>query len=436
MKIAVIGAGISGLGAALALSEDHDVRLFERDHRFGGHANTAEVDYDGEKIAVDTGFIVFNHKNYPNLTAMFGALDVPSEPSDMSFGVSIDDGRLEYACDNLDKVFAQRWRALDPWFLRCFRDILRFNREAPAALASGALDGWTLADWLESRGYSAAMRRNFVIAMGAAIWSTPISEIGRFPARAFVQFFVNHELMNGLSPAIKWRTVSGGSREYVRRVMSRLGPRAQCGVGATSVARLSNGQVRIAFDDGSEGLFDAVILATHSDQALRLLSDADATERQILGDVRYSDNVAILHRDPSLMPKRQKVWSSWSVLTESGEDARPAALTYWMNRLQNLDRSKPLFVTLNPPREPDPALTFGTYNYAHPLYDHAAFAAQTAIERIQGRGGVWYAGAWLGWGFHEDGLKSGLRAADALGSRPSWAVDLGERLAPALETAA
>ena len=425
MKIAVIGSGAAGLGAALALSERYDVRLFEKDDRFGGHANTVEVEYDGARIPVDTGFIVFNTKNYPNLTAMFEALGVSSEDSDMSFGVSLDSGRLEYACDNLDKVFAQRWRALDPGYWRCFMDIMRFNREAPRALAAGELDGLTLAEWLESRRFCKMMRQNFVLAMGAAIWSTPVKQMEQFPARSFVQFFVNHELMNGLGPAIQWRTVSGGSREYVRRVIERLGDRAQSGVGATSVKRCLDGRVAVSFDDGSEDLFDHVLLAVHPDQSLALMADADEEERALLGAIRYSDNVAVLHRDPELMPRRRKVWSSWSVLAESGVNARPSTLTYWMNRLQNLDPERPLFVSLNPPRDPKPELTFARFNYAHPLYDQGAIDAQTKIDGVQGRGGIWHAGAWLGWGFHEDALKAGLRVADALGARPSWAVDLG-----------
>ena len=419
MKIAVIGSGAAGLGAALALSERHDVRLFEKDGRFGGHANTVEVDYDGVSIPVDTGFIVFNTKNYPNLTAMFEALEAPSEESDMSFGVSLDGGRLEYACDNLDKVFAQRWRALDPGYWRCFMDIMRFNREAPRALAEGELDGLALAEWLERRRYSKMMRENFVLAMGAAIWSTPAKQMEQFPARSFVQFFVNHELMNGLGPAIQWRTVSGGSREYVRRVIERLGDRAQSGCGVAAVARRPDGRVGVTFEDGAEDWFDHVLLATHPDQSLKLLTDADPEERALLGAIRYADNTAVLHRDPSLMPRRRKVWSSWSVLAESGLDARPTTLTYWMNRLQNLDPARPLFVSLNPPQDPDPELTFARFNYAHPLYDQAAFGAQERMDAVQGRGGVWHAGAWLGWGFHEDALKAGLRVADALGARPA-----------------
>ena len=436
MKIAVVGSGVSGLGAALALSDAHDVRLFEQDARFGGHANTVEIEHSGQKIAVDTGFIVFNDRNYPNLCALFDALGVPSEDSDMSFGVSLGGGAMEYACGNLDQVFAQRWRVVDPSHLRAFRDVMRFNRIAPKELASGAIDGWTIGDWMRDRGFGRNFRENFLLAMGGAIWSTSPSKMEGFPARSFVQFFKNHELMSGFDRRIQWRTVTGGSRQYVRRVLQRLGPRAQAGVGAQAVERQPNGQVRIRFTDGSDDVFDQVVLATHSDQALGLLKDADANEFEILSSVRYSENTAILHRDPGLMPRRRKVWSSWNVISEPGSERQPASVTYWMNRLQNLDPTRDVFVSLNPIREPDPDLVFGRYSYAHPLYDQAAFDAQAAIDAIQGRRGVWFAGAWLGWGFHEDGLKSGLRVAQALGARPDWARETGAPIRPEIAIAA
>ncbi|MEL6979777.1 MAG: FAD-dependent oxidoreductase [Pseudomonadota bacterium] len=425
MKIAIIGAGISGLGAALALKDTADVHLFEQDPRFGGHANTVVVDYDGEETPVDTGFIVFNDRNYPNLCALFDHLGVASETSDMSFSVSLDRGRLEYACDDLDRVFAQRWRVLDPKFLWSFREIMRFNRVAKAALESGALEGLSLGAFLDQHGFAEGFRQNFLYGMGGAIWSTPSAEISAFPAKGFVTFFANHALLHGFGRVITWRTVSGGSREYVRRALQELGPRAQAGVGARALRRRVDGRVEIAFSDGAEGVFDQVLLAGHPDQSLAVMEDADAEERSILSAVRYRENTAVLHRDPALMPKRRKVWSSWNFLNETGANARPAAVSYWMNRLQNIDRKKPLFVTLNPPREPDPNLVFGRYSYAHPQYDQAAFDAQTRLDDIQGRGGLWYAGAWTRWGFHEDGLRSGLRVAAALGATPVWARDLG-----------
>ncbi|WP_339947347.1 FAD-dependent oxidoreductase [uncultured Albimonas sp.] len=430
MKIAVIGAGISGLGAALALAERHDVHLFERDARFGGHANTVEV--PGERfgltdpIAVDTGFIVYNRRNYPNLTALFEHLDVPTKWSDMSFGFSLKGGAYEYACDDLARLFAQLSNCANPRHIRMLVEILRFNRSAAEELEGGALEGVSLGDWLAARGYSTAFRDRFVLPMGGAIWSTSTARMLDFPASSFVAFFRNHDLMTGLDPAQRWRTVEGGSREYVRRLVQALGPRASLGVGAQAVTRGPEG-VRIRFSDGSEGRFDQVILATHADVSLGMLHDADAQERSLLGAIRYADNRAVLHSDPALMPRRRKVWSSWNFLSQgaAADAERPADVSYWMNRLQGLPAQAPLFVSLNPGQAPDPALVHGEFSYAHPLYDGAAFEAQSGIESIQGRGGVWHAGAWLGWGFHEDGLRAGLRAAMALGARPAWARETG-----------
>lgn len=420
MKIAVIGSGVSGLSAALALSERHDVRLFEKATRFGGHAHTVDIDDGGAPMAVDVGFIVFNQLNYPNLTGLFGDLDVATEDSDMTFSVSVDGGALEYSCDSVATVFAQRWRALDLRFVGALRDAMRFHREAPAALAAGELDGRSLGEWLDERRFGPRFQSLFLLPMGGAIWSTPVAAVRGFPARQFVQFFENHQLLNGFNRAVTWRTVSGGSRRYVEAMLRRLGPRAIGGVGAERIVRRPDGRVQARFADGSEDVFDHVVLATHSDQALRLLADADAEERAALSRLRYSRNRVVLHRDPALMPKRRRVWSSWNFLSETGGGARPPAVSYWMNRLQNLDPARPVFVTLNPPREPDPALTFGAFDCDHPLFDQSSFDAQTRFDRLQGRGGVWYAGAWLGWGFHEDGLRSGLRVAQALGARPAW----------------
>ena len=398
MKIAVIGAGISGIGAALALSDKHEVRLFERDARFGGHANTVEV--EGYRfglstpIAVDTGFIVYNLRNYPNLTALFEHLDVPTKWSDMSFGFSLQGGAYEYACDDLPRLFAQTRNWANPRHIRMLREVLRFNRSAAEELETGALEGLSLGQWLKARGYSDAFRDRFILPMGGAIWSTSTEEMLAFPASGFVAFFRNHDLMTGLDPAQRWRTVEGGSREYVRRAIRALGPRASLGVGAEEIRRGPEG-VRIRFSDGSEDRFDQVVLATHSDISLRLLADADDQERALLSACRYTDNRAVLHSDPALMPRRRKVWSSWNFLSDgAAQDAtRPAQVSYWMNRLQGLPNAAPLFVSLNPRREPDPEQVHGEFSYAHPLFDAAAFEAQASIDLIQGRGGIHHAGA-------------------------------------------
>ncbi len=436
MKIAVIGAGVSGLGAALALSSRHDVTLYEKAPRFGGHADTATVAVDGRDIPVDTGFIVYNTKNYPNLTSLFEALDVETEASDMTFSLSHAGGRIEYACDSVDKIFAQRWRVAHPGSLKLFYEILRFMKRAPKALAEGSIGDASLGAWLDAQRLSQTFRARFLYPMGGAIWSTAERDVADFPAAAFLEFFSNHELFTPFQRPIVWRTVSGGSKAYVGKLLQALGPRAVAGVGAEAITRRPDGKVAIRFDDGSERAVDHVVLATHSDQALALLKDADDLERDVLGRIRYSDNVAVLHSDPRLMPKRRKVWSSWNFLSDEGAAARKPAVSYWMNRLQNIRTETPLVVTLNPPFAPREALTHATRTYAHPQFDGPALTAQREADLIQGRRGVWFAGAWLGWGFHEDGLTSGLRVADALGARPDWVKTVGAPLRAPLPIAA
>lgn len=428
MKIAVIGAGISGLGAALALSDQHDVRVFERDTRLGGHANTVDVEYPDGKQWVDTGFIVYNHRNYPNMTSMFEELDVPTRWSDMSFGFSLNDGACEYACDSISKIFAQRWRVMDPRFLKTFSEILRFTRVAPKDLASGQLEGQSLGDWLVQRRFSTWFQDRFLLPMGGAIWSTCLADVMHFPAESFVRFFVNHDLMTGLDPAQRWRTVDGGSREYVSRLVARLGPRAMIGREVVAVDQASACPL-VRFADGTQETFDQVVIATHGPVARGLLSSPDREQAAALAPFRTSVNRAVLHSDPALMPKRRRVWSSWNFLA-NGDNERPAPVSYWMNRLQGIREDRPLFVSLNPTREPDAALTHAEFTYDHPLFDRASFIGQKVIDDVQGRGGVWFAGAWLGYGFHEDGLRSGLRVAEALGSRPAWVKDTGAPLSP------
>lgn len=437
MKIAIVGAGISGLGAALALKDDHDIMVFEKQARPGGHANTARIHYPlasggTREIAVDTGFIVYNEKTYPNLCGLFDYLDVETEWSDMSLGFSIDNGRIEWAGDNLNKIFGQRRNLFRPRFIGMAREVLRFNEMALADLEGGIEDGIGLGDWLDAHGFSEEFRSWYLYPMAGAIWSTRSAAIADFSARALFGFYENHELFAGLGDAVQWRTVTGGSRRYVEKAMAALGDRVTLGAQIVSVR--DGGW--LDFADGSDAQFDQVILATHSDEALALRGDADAQTRALLAAIRYASNRAFLHRDASLMPKRRRVWSSWNALTGGDAEANGASLTYWMNRLQNIDRVTPLFVTLNPVREPDPDLTFLSVEYAHPQYDTAAFAAQTAFDSVQGRGGIWYAGAWLGYGFHEDGLRAGARVAEALGSRPDWVRDTGKPIPSAVRMAA
>ena len=414
-RIAVIGAGVSGLGAAWALRDVHDVTVFEKRDRLGGHANTVTIDYDGRSIDVDTGFIVFNTLNYPNLTALFDHLDVETFRTDMSFGFSLDK-KLEWSSNGLSGVLADPMNLLRPGFLGMLRDILRFNDKAQADLDAGALMGLTLGQYLDQIGMGQRFRTHYLLPMGAAIWSSSETEMEAYPAEAFIRFFNNHRLMHASRP--KWGTVKGGSRSYVQKITHDL---TKSGVsfetGAQSVRRMSEG-VMVTDADGKSHIFDEVILACHSDQALTLLEDADPDERDMLGAIPYSANEAVLHRDASLTPRRKGAQAAWTYLREAGQSG--AAVTYDMNRLQGIPENTPLYVTLNPVRQPDPALTFGRFQYDHPQFTAPGMAAQRIFNRIQGVRHTWFAGAWLGYGFHEDGLRAGLRAALRLGGQIPW----------------
>ena len=424
MRIAVVGAGIAGLAAAWTLHRRHDVMLFEAEPRPGGHANTVEIDHGGRTIAVDTGFIVYNELNYPLLTRLFAHLGVESECSDMSFSASIGDGALEYSGSSLALLFAQKRNLARPAFLRMLADILRFNAAAKQFVAAPVRGGDepTLGAFLEQGRYGVGLCRWYLLPMAAAIWSASTDAMLRFPARSILGFFANHGLLNLLERP-QWRTVRGGSRAYVERLAAALGPRLRCGRAVRAVRRVPGG-VEVATWAGERYLCDHVVLACHSDQALRLLADALPAERAALAAIPYQGNHAVLHADRALMPRRRAVWSSWNYLAHSTADGGArVSVTYWMNRLQNLDADRPLFVSLNPLREPDPALTFGTWRYDHPVFDAASLAAQAALRAVQGRKRVWFAGAWMGYGFHEDGLRSGLEVARALGAVPPWEAD-------------
>ncbi len=413
MKIGVIGAGISGLGAAYALKDHHDVVLFEKDARLGGHANPVTIDYDGQAIDVDTGFIVYNTRNYPNLVGLFEHLGVESLPTDMSFAFA---GRgVEWSSNFPRGVFAQKRNLLNPAFLAMLADIRRFNALALADLEAGALCDLTVGGYLRLRGFGQAFEQRYLLPMGAAIWSTSEDGVEGAPAESFMRFLANHNLLRMVQPS--WRTVKGTSRAYLVPLTKKLTGRISVRGGVAQVRRTSRG-VAVRSLDGETALFDQVIFACHSDQALPLLADADQEERAFLGAVRYAPNRAFLHRDSRLMPRRRAAWGSWNYIYRRG--AFPGAVTYWMNQLQDIDQTKPLFVSLNPPVEPAPELAFASFNYDHPQFDTSSLAAQRRFGRVQGRGGVWYAGAWLGYGFHEDGLTAGVRVAQALGGRVPW----------------
>ncbi|MEZ5954478.1 MAG: FAD-dependent oxidoreductase [Hyphomonas sp.] len=420
-KIAVIGSGISGLGAAWALKDSAEVTLFEADARLGGHACTHVFDYDGHETAVDLGFIVYNALNYPNLIGFFDALGVPTKPSDMSFAVSDPQG-WEWA-SNARGLFAQPGNLLNPRFHRFWRTILRFNDVARAELAAGNIADTTLKAWLDRHGFDQDFRDNYVLPMGAAIWSTPEDRMLDYPALSFFQFFDNHRLMHRERP--RWRTVDGGSRAYVSRVAEALGSRVRLNEPVARIFPFGE-HVGVRTASGNSLLFDDVIVATHSDTTLALLDEAYAEQAFLLGSVKYRPNRIYLHRDTRLMPARRAAWASWNVLKQDSGDI---CLSYWMNRLQGLAPERPLFITLNPDTPPEDDRTFLEYEFDHPQFDAAAEAAVRGVKRIQGQNGLWLAGAWMGRGFHEDGLKSGLSAALSLGGSVPWdakGVDLIE----------
>jgi predicted NAD/FAD-binding protein len=419
LRVAVVGSGIAGLSAAWLLGRRHDVHVFEADRRPGGHSHTVDAPGPGGTVAVDTGFIVYNEPAYPNLTALFAHLGVATQATDMSFGVSLDGGALEYAGTDLNGLFAQRSNLLRPRFWRMLRELLRFYREAPRDAAEAGLQ--PLDAYLDQHGYGRALREDHLYPMAAAIWSTPAAQVGRYPTAAFVRFCENHGLLR-VSGRPRWRTVQGGSRSYVRALTRGMGDGLHLDSAVLEVQRGDAG-VRLRTRQGwHPAVFDQVVLACHADQALRLLPDASDEELRLLGAFRYSRNLAVLHSDPALMPQRRAVWSAWNYLADR---ARPDALcvSYWMNRLQGIAEDRPLFVTLNPPQAPRAEHLVRTEVYEHPLFDAEALRAQAQLWSLQGRRRSWFCGAYFGAGFHEDGLQAGLAVAEALGGvRRPWTV--------------
>lgn len=416
-RVAVIGSGISGASAAWALSGRHDVTLFEAEDKAGGHTRTVDIDHDGTPIAVDVGFIVFNERNYPDLCALFDHLGVACETTNMSFAMSLDGGAREWCGQSYLTVFAQKRNLASPRFLWMLREIFRFNRQARIDRDNGVLDGMSIGGYLAHRRFSHRFRDDYLIPMAAAIWSTPMVKMLDFPALSFVQFFDNHRLLETRPPI--WRTVSGGARNYLEKLLAAVDD-VRAGTPVTGLERPAGGGAIVETARARER-FDAVVLAVHSDQALAMLGDADANEADILSAVPYKPNRVVLHRDPSFMPRRRAAWAAWNYLRDSGAgDAGGICVTYWMNRLQNIDERHALFVTLNPMREPAPGTMFGEWTFDHPQYDARALAAQARLPLIQGRRDTWFAGAWTGYGFHEDGLRSGLEAAEALGGAAPW----------------
>jgi uncharacterized protein len=428
MNVAIVGSGISGLGCAHALTpllaQGLRLTLFEADSRLGGHTNTVDVTLDGVSYPVDTGFLVFNERTYPNLIRLFDELNVPVAASDMSFALSVDRAagssadRLEWAGTSLDTVFGQRRNLLSPRFLRMLADILRFNRVATqvATHGHGELGDLPLGEFLARSRFSRQFEEWYLLPMAAAIWSCPVATMREYPLRTFARFCHNHGLLQ-VNNRPKWFTVQGGARQYVERIAARL-PDVRTGQPVREVRRLAGtGKLAVSTRAGSE-TFDHVVLACHSSQSLKLLAEPVEAERKVLTDVRYQRNRALLHTDVRLMPETRRLWASWNYLSRPGrnDDAASVSVTYWLNRLQPLPFKQPVLVSLNPLDEPAPGQLIAEFDYEHPVFDAAAVVAQRRLADVQGAGGLWFAGAWTGFGFHEDGLKSGLAAAAAIRS--------------------
>ena len=435
-SIAVVGSGVSGLSAAWLMSRNARVTLYEKDGRLGGHAHTVSLP---GLPAVDTGFIVYNALNYPNLVAMFDQLQVPTKETDMSFAVSLDAGRTEYGGVGAAPIIGRLTNLLRPRFWRMLADLTRFYRDAPGHADACEEPLVTLGEYLERNGYSEAFLEDHRLPLAAAIWSAPTAEIRAFPAAAFIRFFENHGLLK-LAGRPMWRTVIGGSQAYVSRLLSDYQGEIRSNCAVTQIRRLADG-VEITDAHGDTRHYDRVVIATHGDQALKLLADPSPEEQRLLSAFRYSRNLAVLHSDRALMPKRKITWSSWNFVGRRGNGPdQDLCVTYWMNLLQGLPGPRELFLTLNPITPPAQDQVMHTQVYEHPIFDAPAIRAQREVWKLQGTRHTYFCGAHFGSGFHEDGLQAGLAAAElAADVRRPWSVE-GESnrivLAPRIEKAA
>jgi uncharacterized protein len=432
MKIAVIGSGIAGASAAAALVQHAQVTLFEADHRLGGHSHTVDVTlpgFGGEPVThgVDTGFLVYNPRTYPRLVRLFQELDVPVADADMSFSVQAPGWAggeaLEWSGHDVSTVFAQRSNLLRPRFWGMLVDILRFNRLCTSMALSGDADSHLqpLGEFLDQHRFGATFRSGYLLPMLGCIWSCPTDQMLQFPVATMVRFCHNHGLLQ-VADRPQWKTVAGGSREYVRRLLAAVED-IRLGTPVKEVRRTPQG-VEVATARYTD-TFDQVILASHSDQSLAMLAQPTTLEQTVLGAIRYQPNLAVLHTDASVLPKRQSAWAAWNYERAAAADHESArvCLHYLINRLQPLPFRQPVVVSLNPLRDIDPAATLARIDYAHPVFDAAAIRAQRQVQHLQGEGGVWFCGAWTGYGFHEDGLRSGQMVAEQLLARTTLAVE-------------
>ncbi len=418
-RVAVIGSGIAGLAAARGLARHARVTLYEAGDHFGGHAHTVDVTQGGVTHGVDCGFLVFNERTYPRLVALFAELGVETADSEMSFSAQVPDAGIEWGGSSLGSVFAQRANLLRPAFLRMLADVVRFNRVATALAVDGAgsdANDASVGDFLDAQRFSAAFRDWYFLPMIGCIWSCPTEQMLRFPVATLLRFCHNHGLLQ-IADRPQWRTVRGGSRAYVDKMLASIAD-ARLNAPVRRVRRLPMGGADVTTDRGTER-FDAIVLAAHSEQSLALLADPTDDERDVLGAIRFQPNRAILHTDIGVLPRRKAAWAAWNYeRARHGTDPEPAVcLHYLINRLQPLPFATPVIVSLNPVSEPDVAAVHGEFHYAHPVFDRRALAAQKRLPALQGRADTWFCGAWTGYGFHEDGVVSGLAASDGVIAR-------------------
>ena len=416
-KTAIIGTGISGLAAASILHKTHDICVYEKAETIGGHSRTKVIDYVGHEIAVDTGFIVFNYKNYPNLAALFKHLGVAVEKSNMSFGVSADNGQFEWSAENPNSLFGQRSNLVNRRFYAFLLDILRFNRSAVGLKNEHAAK--TLGELIDFMGLGDYFKRYYILPMGGAIWSCALDKILDFPAKTFIEFFDAHGLLTVTSQP-KWFTVSGGSQEYIKKLIVPFASKIRTNCAVTKITRL-NGKVQVSDAKGEIIEYDNLILACHADEALSLLADSTPQERAALGKFEFQNNTAYLHKDVSIMPVRRRCWASWIYHADSNAPKDVISVTYYMNQLQNIDKKYPVFVTLNPLKPIAENDIFDRHSFEHPVYSMEMIAAQKHINALQGRRNTWFCGAYLRYGFHEDGVMSGMKVAKMMGVEAEWA---------------
>ena len=420
-RVAIVGSGISGLVCAYFLNKDHDIKLYEKNDYIGGHSNTVDVNYEGKKIAVDTGFIVFNHQTYPNLKAFFELLGVDYEESKMSFAVKIGDSKIEYAGTNLNAVFAQRKNLLNPRFIKMLMDIMRFNKLSQNLLNQECNLDYSMMNFLQDLKVSKYFCDYYLLPMASAIWSTPLDKIHDYPAISFVRFFKNHGLLT-VSDQPQWLTVSKGSRQYVKKVCAEFNAKISLNDEVKNIYQNADKKWVIESQKSIE-IFDKIVVATHADQALRFLSNSTKQQQEILSSFGYQKNLAVLHKDCAVMPKAKNAWASW-VYSHNSSAKNVAknnlSVSYWMNNLQNIDQSYPLFVTLNPNIEIDPKNIFAKFEYEHPIFDAKAVKAQAQIDEIQGQDNIYFCGAYQAFGFHEDGILSGLKVLNKMQIKAPW----------------